>query len=284
VITKAVGIGPNAEPDSGSVDVTKGDVILLCTDGLTTAVHDKAIADILCTSSKPKEACDRLVELALNNGGRDNITVVVGALGEQKVVETRAETKYKTRVEKRRVGWIIPALISLVIGIGIGLCLLLVLKPEPVKYDTAPSPLELAHLGYGAPEPLLSHIPLSGKYILLDQHGYIYVVNQAGKVLRVDTSGRIDTNYASIDTFKLPANAPSPMLATDPQGNLYFSDPAARKIMKFSTGGQFITSIGAGKLTAPESLAVDSEGNIFIIDAGRLKVIRPRLAEPVPEK
>lgn len=76
-ITKAVGLQQTAvNPDLETLELLEGDVILICTDGLSTEVSDAEIARILATTPAPQEACDRLVETALRHGGSDNITVV----------------------------------------------------------------------------------------------------------------------------------------------------------------------------------------------------------------
>jgi PPM family protein phosphatase len=54
-----------------------GDRILLCSDGLTEMVSDEAIADVLTRIPASADACQALVELALENGGKDNVTVVI---------------------------------------------------------------------------------------------------------------------------------------------------------------------------------------------------------------
>ena len=54
-----------------------GDQVLLCTDGLSDMVDDALIEAVLNESPSAKAACQSLVDLALSNGGRDNITVVV---------------------------------------------------------------------------------------------------------------------------------------------------------------------------------------------------------------
>lgn len=56
------------------------DALLVCSDGLTNAVRESAIAAELRTPGSPQEHCDRLVQLALDGGGRDNITVTLAAL------------------------------------------------------------------------------------------------------------------------------------------------------------------------------------------------------------
>jgi protein phosphatase len=55
-----------------------GDAILLCTDGLSDLIDDFEIAEVLTAEATAQAACDLLVRMALDRGGRDNITVVVG--------------------------------------------------------------------------------------------------------------------------------------------------------------------------------------------------------------
>ena len=64
-------------PSIGHLALQDGDRLLLCTDGLTDQVTDSEMADLLGWSSSPQIACDVLVQLALDRGGKDNITVIV---------------------------------------------------------------------------------------------------------------------------------------------------------------------------------------------------------------
>jgi len=57
--------------------ITDGDQILLCSDGLTDMISDAQIGEALTGSRNAQEACDRLVDRALDAGGRDNVTVVL---------------------------------------------------------------------------------------------------------------------------------------------------------------------------------------------------------------
>jgi PPM family protein phosphatase len=69
-----------AEDLTPAVDVVplqRGDVILLCTDGLTKHVTDAQIGEVLDGSGDPEARCRELVELALTSGGSDNVTAVV---------------------------------------------------------------------------------------------------------------------------------------------------------------------------------------------------------------
>lgn len=75
VITSSIGMEV-LEPDIYRVPLQAGDRLVLCTDGLTTHVPDDRIADVVRTHS-PSAAAQRLVEMALEEGGSDNVTVVV---------------------------------------------------------------------------------------------------------------------------------------------------------------------------------------------------------------
>ncbi len=80
VLTRAIGISETGgEPDVGRYKLADGDRLLLCTDGLTDMVRDDAIAAELARGAPAEETCRALVALALDGGGRDNITVVVAA-------------------------------------------------------------------------------------------------------------------------------------------------------------------------------------------------------------
>ncbi|MCL4207760.1 MAG: serine/threonine-protein phosphatase [Pirellulaceae bacterium] len=54
-----------------------GDYLVLCTDGLSDLVEADEIQQAIATNPDPRDACDQLVELALDRGGKDNITVVI---------------------------------------------------------------------------------------------------------------------------------------------------------------------------------------------------------------
>ena len=81
IITRAVGIDPVVEVDVLSEDKQLDDLWLVCSDGLYNMVDDKDIEEILNTLNEEK-AADRLLELALEHGGTDNITFVLGRVME----------------------------------------------------------------------------------------------------------------------------------------------------------------------------------------------------------
>ncbi|WP_296129150.1 Stp1/IreP family PP2C-type Ser/Thr phosphatase [uncultured Anaerococcus sp.] len=74
-ITKAVGTEEKIKPDSRSFDMEDGDLVLMVTDGLTNEISDEKIENIVKEKTDPYEISSLLIEEAINNGGRDNITV-----------------------------------------------------------------------------------------------------------------------------------------------------------------------------------------------------------------
>ncbi len=77
MLTRAVGVEKSLKAESSSSEYEAGDIFLLSSDGLTNMVTDDDIQDILSDDSTPNEKVDRLIKMALDAGGRDNISVIV---------------------------------------------------------------------------------------------------------------------------------------------------------------------------------------------------------------
>jgi serine/threonine protein phosphatase PrpC len=78
VITRALGPEPNVEVDVEAFPARAGDVFLLCSDGLTSMVHEAQLKPLLADGSRPLEQIGReLIAAANEAGGRDNITVIL---------------------------------------------------------------------------------------------------------------------------------------------------------------------------------------------------------------
>lgn len=75
-LSQALGASKKVCPDVVQFRLEPGDLLLLCTDGLTRHVSDEELVHILQQHS-PAAACEALIELANHRGGRDNITAVV---------------------------------------------------------------------------------------------------------------------------------------------------------------------------------------------------------------
>ena len=76
VITRAIGATRNLYIDLDVHDVDAGDRYMLCSDGLYKEVAEEEMADLISQGS-PEDACNALVELTLERGSRDNVTVIV---------------------------------------------------------------------------------------------------------------------------------------------------------------------------------------------------------------
>ncbi len=77
VLTRALGVQRTVEADLAELTPAPGDVVVLCSDGLTGLVSDGEIAHIVTASRDLELACERLVDLANDRGGDDNITVAL---------------------------------------------------------------------------------------------------------------------------------------------------------------------------------------------------------------
>lgn len=76
VITRAIGISEEAVIDFEQGEICPGDIFVLATDGLTNHVSDREI-EAAVVASGARQACEDLLNLALERGGTDNVTVVV---------------------------------------------------------------------------------------------------------------------------------------------------------------------------------------------------------------
>ncbi len=77
IITRAIGARDTVEADFFNLELRDGDIILLCSDGLTNMVKDDEIQRILKSGEGLKERAEALVRAANNNGGKDNISVII---------------------------------------------------------------------------------------------------------------------------------------------------------------------------------------------------------------
>lgn len=116
VITRALGSDPNMQPDLYELNVSTGDRLLLCSDGLSSMIEDHEIETILQRTRDPQRCASMLVNEAIAAGGHDNVTVIVVD------VEGNAEATQR-KVRRKSRFWavfIILALIAVVAGICYG--------------------------------------------------------------------------------------------------------------------------------------------------------------------
>jgi len=96
VITRALGTEAEVEVDTRTLDLAAGDLVLLCSDGLSAMVRDEVIARLLDESGcDPYAAADTLIGAANAAGGEDNVTVVVFELieGTPELIEGTPESR-----------------------------------------------------------------------------------------------------------------------------------------------------------------------------------------------
>lgn len=79
VITRALGTEPKMDSDYFSFRLSSGDLLLLCSDGLSNLLTDDEILEQAIAYPEPEALCRRLMDMALDNGAHDNVTVVVVA-------------------------------------------------------------------------------------------------------------------------------------------------------------------------------------------------------------
>ena len=77
IITKAMGVSDTVEPDYFDTDLQKGECLLMCSDGLTNMVSDLQIKEIVELRTDLESCAKELIRAANQNGGRDNIAVVL---------------------------------------------------------------------------------------------------------------------------------------------------------------------------------------------------------------
>jgi len=77
IITRALGPEPTVEVDTRTHPVRDGDIVLLCSDGLTSMIAEERVAEILASAASLEHAAQELIDEANEAGGRDNITVIL---------------------------------------------------------------------------------------------------------------------------------------------------------------------------------------------------------------
>ena len=77
IITRAIGAQESVEVDFFDVTLEHGDIVLMCSDGLTNMLEDQEILSILLREEEISKKADLLISAANQNGGRDNIAVIL---------------------------------------------------------------------------------------------------------------------------------------------------------------------------------------------------------------
>ncbi len=137
VITKSLGREGEVEPDiSEPIELHKADKFILCTDGLTNYVKDEDIFAI-ASNNPPQQAAGKLVDLANEKGGSDNITV--------QIAEVKVDIDTPTESSKKK-----KLLFYFLIGVVLGIAAIGIFKPDvfnlkflkPVEPDSTKTNLQ----------------------------------------------------------------------------------------------------------------------------------------------
>jgi protein phosphatase len=89
-LTQSIGAQAEVRPSVYPGAFLEGDILVLCSDGLTEYVTGAEIAEVALSSPTAQAACDRLVDLANERGGEDNVTVIIARVGQPPAADTEA--------------------------------------------------------------------------------------------------------------------------------------------------------------------------------------------------
>lgn len=77
LLARALGTQPHVQVNTVALSLRPGDLLLLCTDGLTSHLTDRQITKVISANASPRAICETLVAEANQRGGEDNVTVIV---------------------------------------------------------------------------------------------------------------------------------------------------------------------------------------------------------------
>ena len=116
VITRALGSDPDMYADHFTIDVSAGDRVLICSDGLSSMIEDSQIEAISVSSATPQAAVDNLVAAALSEGGYDNVTVVVVDVVDDGVIDQHRKRRLRRFVG---VGLVLLAICAALFAVSV---------------------------------------------------------------------------------------------------------------------------------------------------------------------
>lgn len=298
VITQYIGISGEVQPDFLEEPLEAGDILLVCSDGLTTMLEDTEIAAVMngngFRKAAPERAAGMLVDAANRKGGHDNITVYLLRVDEEGTEGTPVMLDMDVPQPERRVHPLVWILIGIVILAGI-IAILLTQKPLRERLVTMLSggqnsatvkAVQSARLDYSRlvyDEPVRLNDSLLARGDLLSYSagvGLYFVAQSTGKVAPITPDGQVPRSVEILEAVPTSADNPSGthvFMTSDPQGNVYFSYTARRVIEKRSATGAPLATIKG--FERPEAIAVDDAGNIYVVDFNQIKVCKARLPE-----
>ena len=120
IVTRSVGTHETVECDSYTWHIVPDDIIMLCSDGLVNMVRDKEIVEEFQRGGTVAEICQRLVQLANDNGGKDNITVVIAHISPNIFRLIYNRIMFYLRRNGVSVVWVLISLLSFLLGGALG--------------------------------------------------------------------------------------------------------------------------------------------------------------------
>ncbi|MCP4644858.1 MAG: serine/threonine-protein phosphatase [bacterium] len=120
MVTRCIGTHPEVECDTYTWHVVPGDMLLLCTDGLVNMAKDAEIAAEFKKNASPAEIAHRLVTMANDNGGKDNITVIVADISPSVAMVTQRKLKALSRKRGAKALWVLLGLVYGALCFGLG--------------------------------------------------------------------------------------------------------------------------------------------------------------------
>jgi protein phosphatase len=283
VITKAVGLSEKMDPDVRVLSLEEGDIVLLCTDGLTSMLEDDEIGQVLASEPDVQRVCDSLINMANQRGGQDNITLIVVRAGEFRPSAMKAYSgseQIEKATSSHSSSLVLFLLLFLIIAGMIVFSGVLYTKNRSLqsalriqmKHNRAPISLirDNSALLYTAPS-LVVKWPLHGP-VVCDDADNVLAVDVNGKPVYITPQGILLRTFSKAIVASRPGVPVFWAMSTG--GYLYVCSQQLHAIIKYSPKGEKITIIGKGFLKSPESLAVDSFGDVYVIDRARLYVIR----------
>ena len=139
VVTRSLGAGPDVQVDRFHRKIRPGDVVLLCSDGLTNVVSDADIQKVV-TRERPQRAANKLIAMANQAGGPDNIAAIV--IGVQRA-PAAAPALVRRRRRQLSLAPLFGGIVALALVLGVMFVLGLPFGGQPTPTPLPPSPTEV---------------------------------------------------------------------------------------------------------------------------------------------
>lgn len=323
MITRAIGIDTTVEPEMRREPLAPGDTVLVCSDGLTTMLEDQDIAALLNgpqgIRTAPEKAASVLVDAANKKGGSDNITVLLlkvqGDMSNHtqsgKVLDMDDPSPRRQRREPRgRSGSPLPWLLLGALLLAALTAIALFAVPgarrgamallssggtdgsltvtnggSNAKTSGGPGRSDFTKLIYSQPQlfsnfqargDLLSYSPGEGLYFVAPASGKVACLSRTGEVLRTVEQLEI------VDSTKTTTSPTRVFMTSDMQGNVYISYTKRRTIEKKDASGRLLARLSG--FVQPEAIAVDEDGNLYVVDFNQVKILRAKTGTPPAAK